>query len=62
MGISAGEVILLIFLIGLSLLDIFLNTLSLIPVLGNILETLSETVIESIQIVLVLIWFAFTRE
>ena len=46
---------LVIGVIILSIIDIGLNSVSLIPVIGDILETTSETVIEGIQILLVVI-------
>lgn len=46
-------VLFLIFLIViLSLIDVFANALSLIPVIGPLLETLQETLNETLQIIL----------
>ncbi|MCD4759811.1 hypothetical protein K8R33_02905 [archaeon] len=48
-----GSVILIMGLIILvSIIDLFANSISLIPVLGDVLETMSETILEFIQIVL----------
>jgi len=45
---------LILFIVILSIIDIFANVFSFIPILGDILETLSETIIEIIQIIAVI--------
>ena len=48
--ISNWEKVLIAIIIGLSLLDLFSNILSLIPAVGGVLETFSETVFELLTI------------
>lgn len=46
-------IIILVFLVILiSILDIAMNFVGTIPILGDIIETLSETVLESLQILI----------
>lgn len=40
------------FIILLSVIDIFANVVSFIPIIGDLVETASETVLETIQILL----------
>jgi hypothetical protein len=42
-------------IVFLSIVDIFMNLFSLIPVIGDIFESLSEVVIEAIQVGLVML-------
>ena len=43
---------LLALIVLLSVLDIFANVLSLIPLIGDLMETISESILEAIQILL----------
>jgi len=43
----------------LSVIDVAANLISFIPILGDIAETISETVLEVIQLVLVGLGFTF---
>ena len=52
---SFGIWMLIIFIILLSLLDIGTNILSFIPFIGGVFETISEVIIEIIQIILTVI-------
>lgn len=45
-------ILLLFLIIGLSFIDIFANAVSAVPFIGDILETASETMLESLQIIL----------
>lgn len=43
-------------IIGISLLDIFANSMSAVPVLGTLAAAVSESALEGIQIILVLLF------
>lgn len=47
------------FIILLSVIDIFINVVSLIPVIGDVIETAGETVLEMLQIGLVALAIKF---
>ena len=44
--------ILVFLIIVISIVDILMNVFGAIPILGGLLETLSETILESIQVLL----------
>jgi len=62
MGLSIGEIVLIILIIGLSALDLFANTISLVPVIGDLIETFSETILEVLQILLTILLAILSRE
>jgi len=49
--ISGTEKVLIGFIIVLSILDLATNSLSVLPYIGSFMETLSEAIIEIIQII-----------
>ena len=51
--VSFLKIFLVLGIISLSVIDVFLNSLGLIPYLGGILESISEIGIEIIQVILV---------
>jgi len=46
----------LVLLIGISLVDIFANSLSVVPVLGTFASVVSESALEGMQILLVILF------
>lgn len=51
-----SDEVFLALIISISLIDIFANTLALYPVIGPIAESISESALEGIQILLVVIF------
>lgn len=46
----------LVLLVGISLVDIFANSLSVVPVLGTFASVVSESALEGMQILLVILF------
>ena len=46
-----------LFIVAISILDIFFNVISLIPIIGDVLETFSETIMEALTIISTLVLY-----
>ena len=55
MGKTLTAIILLLIIAGLSILDLFMNSISLIPLIGDAVESFSEMIIEGISFVLTIV-------
>lgn len=55
MKLDGWDIFFLILIVVLSAVDIASNVFALIPFIGGVFETLSESIIEAIQIILALI-------
>ena len=56
-GRIQGLIVIFVMIIILGVIDLFSNFVNTIPILGGVLETVSESIIESLQIILTGIGF-----